>query len=122
MNYICDCCPGSGSFVEYIAPAPIVIVKLSAGELVPDHAKGSDTHKNSVTNDTVGDHLKDTSGPLNIVMKLTAILNLVFGSAIADASNFQGGPFWMKCKVTFVFLSPDHVWPAGGRLLPFEQW
>merc|ERR1712135_128762 len=70
---------------------------ISAGELGPDHAKGSDTHKNSVTGDTVGDPLKDTSGPaLNIVMKLTAILSLVFGSAIADASNPQGGPFWMK--------------------------
>merc|ERR1712012_1406545 len=70
---------------------------ISAGELGPDNAKGSDTHKNSVTGDTVGDPLKDTSGPaLNIVMKLTAILSLVFGSAIADASNPQGGPFWME--------------------------
>jgi len=32
---------------------------------------------------------------LNIFMKLTAILSVVFGSAIADASNPQGGPFWM---------------------------
>ena len=41
-----------------------------------------------MTGDTVGDPLKDTSGPaLNIVMKLTAIISLVFGSAIADFSN-----------------------------------
>merc|ERR1711988_1418864 len=60
------------------------------------HAKGSDAHKNSVTGDTVGDPLKDTSGPaLNIVMKLTAILSLVFGSAIASYSNKAGGPIWL---------------------------
>merc|ERR1712227_1145220 len=70
---------------------------ISAGGLGPSFVKGSEAHKNSVTGDTVGDPLKDTSGPaLNIVMKLTAILSLVFGSAIADASNPQGGPFWMK--------------------------
>merc|ERR1712157_299616 len=43
----------------------------------------------------VGVPLKDTSGPaLNIVMKLTAIISLVFGTAIAEFSNADGGPFW----------------------------
>mmetsp|Transcript_74920 Transcript_74920/g.165752 ORF Transcript_74920/g.165752 Transcript_74920/m.165752 type:complete len:718 (+) Transcript_74920:87-2240(+) len=70
---------------------------ISAGGLGPEFRKGSEAHKNSVTGDTVGDPLKDTSGPaLNIVMKLTAILSLVFGSAIAEYSNAEGGPFWLK--------------------------
>jgi len=68
---------------------------ISAGGLGKEFQKGSDAHKNSVTGDTVGDPLKDTSGPaLNIVMKLTAIISLVFGSAIASYSNAEGGPFW----------------------------
>jgi len=69
---------------------------ISAGGL-EGHGKGSEAHKNSVTGDTVGDPLKDTSGPaLNIVMKLTAIMSLVFGSAIASYSNESGGPVWLK--------------------------
>lgn len=42
--------------------------------------KGSEVHKSTVVCDTVGDPCKDTSGPsLNILLKLMAVVSLVFG-------------------------------------------
>ena len=54
--------------------------------------KGSDPHKAAVVGDTVGDPMKDTSGPsLNILMKLMAILSLVFAPFIQNAHAWFAG-------------------------------
>jgi len=58
---------------------------IEAGKLVINgqvHGKKTDIHMAAVIGDTVGDPLKDTSGPsINILIKLMAITSLVFGGA-----------------------------------------
>lgn len=51
------------------------------------YKKGTEAHRNAVVGDTVGDPLKDTSGPsINILVKLAAITSLVFGGFFKETA------------------------------------
>merc|ERR1711959_310093 len=62
---------------------PLMVAKV--------HGEKTDVHKAAVVGDTVGDPLKDASGPaLNIVMKLMAILSLVFSDFFVSINHGTG--------------------------------
>jgi K(+)-stimulated pyrophosphate-energized sodium pump len=53
--------------------------------------KGSEAHKAAIVGDTVGDPFKDTSGPsLNILIKLMAMVSVVFAGLVVAVANGQG--------------------------------
>ena len=63
---------------KYIEAEKLAIFDID-GNLVRHSKKHEDEHDAAVIGDTVGDPLKDTSGPsLNILVKLSAIISLVF--------------------------------------------
>ncbi|OWZ13070.1 Pyrophosphate-energized vacuolar membrane proton pump, partial [Phytophthora megakarya] len=67
-----------------------VSIEDKEGKLIVQ-GKGSAIHKAAVIGDTVGDPLKDTSGPaLNILMKLMAIISLVFGDFFKSINDGRG--------------------------------
>merc|ERR1712022_17634 len=69
---------------KYVEKGQVVVNGVVQG-------KGTELHKAAVAGDAVGDPLKDTSGPaLNIVMKLMAILSLVFADSFKSINEGHG--------------------------------
>jgi len=67
--------------------------KLSDNEEPFIFKKKTHAHENAVVGDTVGDPLKDTSGPsINILIKLSAITALVFAQLFVDTAWFIEKP------------------------------
>jgi len=87
----------------------------STGEANPKHKKGTDTHKNVVAGDTVGDPFKDTSGPaLNCLIKLMTLFAFVFATVFPKSVTSKD--YKDKWFISLIILA------AGIGLMLFVQF
>jgi hypothetical protein len=84
-------------------------IQTKDGRFVVYAGKKSNVHAAAVVGDTVGDPLKDTSGPaLNIVMKLMAIISVVFADFFMSTNNGNGffcaGDLDCCCRSRYIYI------------------
>ena len=86
------------------------------------NTKKSQIFKAAVTGDTVGDPLKDTSGPaLNILMKLMAILSVVFAPLFISVNKGGGFISYMQVPQTFPLTGLMALGGVNGNTVAYNQ-